>query len=151
MEKKIQVFFLSFLIRILSDLGRNWRGNWLCHSDQELSKSRRPLKLHRWFKSYGHFIKGVDFSYWWSFIGKGLRLQPAKQACLDPTTSQVDFLGRQSHLQYSLLWKHSFVQFQWENKKINIKLSLVISNTIIKICFANYLVFWFKTKLLIVR
>ena len=34
------------------------------------------------FKSYGHFTKGVDFAYWWSFIGKDLRLQPAQQACL---------------------------------------------------------------------
>ena len=25
--------------------------------------------------------EGVDFAYWWSFIGKGLRLQPAQQAC----------------------------------------------------------------------
>jgi hypothetical protein len=23
----------------------------------------------------------VDFAYWWSFIGKGLRLQAAQQAC----------------------------------------------------------------------
>ena len=24
----------------------------------------------------------VDFAYWWSFIRRGLRLQPAQQACL---------------------------------------------------------------------
>ena len=36
---------------------------------------------HDWFKSYGHFTEGVDFAYWWSFIGKGLRLQPVQQAC----------------------------------------------------------------------
>ena len=30
---------------------------------------------------YGHFTKGVDLAYWWSCIGKGLRLQPAQQAC----------------------------------------------------------------------
>ena len=24
----------------------------------------------------------MDFDYWWSCIGKGLRLQPAQQACL---------------------------------------------------------------------
>ena len=35
------------------------------------------------FKSYGHFSEGLDFAYWWSFIGKGLRLQPAQQACFD--------------------------------------------------------------------
>ena len=26
------------------------------------------------------FTEGGDFAYWWSFIGKGLRLQPAQQA-----------------------------------------------------------------------
>ena len=31
--------------------------------------------------SYGHFSEAVDFAYWWSCIGKGLRLQPAQQAC----------------------------------------------------------------------
>ena len=38
-------------------------------------------KSHQWFKSYGYFTEGVDCAYWWSFIGKGLRLQPAQQAC----------------------------------------------------------------------
>jgi hypothetical protein len=33
------------------------------------------------FKSYGHFTEGMDFVYWWSFVGKALRLQPAQQAC----------------------------------------------------------------------
>ena len=32
-------------------------------------------------KSYGHFTEGVEFAYCWSCIGKGLRLQPAQQAC----------------------------------------------------------------------
>ena len=27
-------------------------------------------------------LKWMDFAYWWSFIGKGLSLQPAQQACL---------------------------------------------------------------------
>ena len=26
-------------------------------------------------------LKGMDLSNWWSCIGKGLRLQPAQQAC----------------------------------------------------------------------
>ena len=38
-------------------------------------------KLLNWFKSYSDFAELVDFAYWWSFIGKGLRLQPAQQAC----------------------------------------------------------------------
>ena len=32
-------------------------------------------------KVKGHFTEGVDSAYWWSCIGKGLRLQPAQQAC----------------------------------------------------------------------
>ena len=41
------------------------------------SKSWRASKLLYWFKSHGDFGKWVDFAYWWSFIGKGLGLQPA--------------------------------------------------------------------------
>ena len=39
-------------------------------------------KSHYWFKSHGNFAEWADFAYWWSSIGKGLRLQPAQQACL---------------------------------------------------------------------
>ena len=28
----------------------------------------------------GHFTEGIDLAHWWSFIRKGLRLQPAQQA-----------------------------------------------------------------------
>ena len=35
------------------------------------------------FKSYGDFAEWVDVAYWWSFIGKDLRLQPAQQACFN--------------------------------------------------------------------
>ena len=41
-----------------------------------------PSKLHYWFKSYDDFAEWVDFAHWWSSIGKGLRLQPVQQACL---------------------------------------------------------------------
>ena len=34
-----------------------------------------------WFKRYGDFAELVDFAFWWIYIGKGLRLQPAQQAC----------------------------------------------------------------------
>ena len=37
--------------------------------------------MHYWFKSYGNFAEWVDFAHWLGFIGKGLRLQPAQQAC----------------------------------------------------------------------
>ena len=33
-------------------------------------------------KVTANFAELVDYAYWWSFIGKGLRLQPAQQACL---------------------------------------------------------------------
>ena len=42
----------------------------------------KGIKLLYWFKSYGDFAEWVDFAYWWSFIGKGLHLQPAQPACL---------------------------------------------------------------------
>ena len=45
-------------------------------------KNSGPSKFHQWFKSYGHFTEGVDLAYWWSCIGKSLRLQHAQQACL---------------------------------------------------------------------
>ena len=31
-------------------------------------------------RCYGDFAEWDDFAYWWSFIGKGLRQQPAQQA-----------------------------------------------------------------------
>ena len=33
-------------------------------------------------KDMAILLKGMDLAYWWSCIGKGLRLQPAQQACL---------------------------------------------------------------------
>ena len=38
-------------------------------------------KGHYWFKSYGNFAEWVVCAHWWSSIGKGLRLEPAQQAC----------------------------------------------------------------------
>ena len=38
---------------------------------------------HQWFRSNGNFTEGVDMAYWWSCIGKGLRLQTAQQAYLN--------------------------------------------------------------------
>ena len=32
-------------------------------SDQELSKFQRASKLHKWFKSYGNFIEGVELHW----------------------------------------------------------------------------------------
>ena len=41
--------------------------------------------MHYLFKSYGNFDEWVEFDHWQSFIGKGLRLQPAQKACLNYT------------------------------------------------------------------
>ena len=38
-----------------------------------LGHSQRISKLHHWFKSRGNFDEWVDFVYWWSCNGKGLR------------------------------------------------------------------------------
>ena len=45
------------------------------------SESRRASKSQYSFKNYGNFAEWVDFAHWWSFIGKGVLLQPAQQAC----------------------------------------------------------------------
>ena len=46
------------------------------------SKLQRISKLHNWFKRYGDFSEGLEFSYWWFCIGLGrVCAQPAKQAC----------------------------------------------------------------------
>ena len=45
------------------------------------SKSRRASKSHYWLKSYVNYTEWVDFSHWWSFIRKGVRLQSAQLAC----------------------------------------------------------------------
>ena len=42
---------------------------------------------HHWLKMYGYFCEWVYFSYWWSCIGKGLRLQPVQPTCL-PTRAK---------------------------------------------------------------
>ena len=73
--------------------------DWLIHPLVKTSLRRRPAqtvkndafshKTNNWrvskalnlFKSYGDCAEWVDFAYLWSFIGKGLRLQPGQQAC----------------------------------------------------------------------
>ena len=32
-------------------------------------------------QNFWRFAEGGDFAYWWSCIGKGLRLQPGQQVC----------------------------------------------------------------------
>ena len=69
----------------------------LCHSDQELSKLRRASKSHQWFRSYGLFTEGVDLAFWWSCIGKGLRLQPAQQASFLSKVTKETMSWSQKH------------------------------------------------------
>ena len=44
-------------------------------------KSLLASKLLYWLKSYGHFVERGNLMSSWICIGKGLRLQPAQQAC----------------------------------------------------------------------
>ena len=37
-------------------------------------------------------LKG-EFAYWWSYFGKGLRLQPAQQACFEVGTNSFFLLN----------------------------------------------------------
>ena len=53
-------------------------------------ESLRASKSLFWLQSYGDFAKWVDFAYWWSCIGTGLRLQPAQQACLQDTPIRAE-------------------------------------------------------------
>ena len=41
----------------------------------------KGIKITSLVQQLRHFSEGVDFAYLWSSIGKGLRLQPAQQAC----------------------------------------------------------------------
>ena len=41
----------------------------------------KGIKIAVLVQKFGNFAEWVDFAYWWSCIGKGLRLQPAQQAC----------------------------------------------------------------------
>ena len=47
----------------------------LCQQYMEDPKSE-SASLYYLFKSYGDFAAVVDFAYWLSCIGKGIRLQP---------------------------------------------------------------------------
>ena len=60
--------------------------------------------MHHWFKSYGHVSEGVDFAYWLSCIGKGLRLQPVQQACLENFRTFVSGKWRNRSF-------HNFIEF----------------------------------------
>ena len=50
----------------------------LCCRGLGHSKFQRASKFHDFFKSCGNFDVWVDFKCWLSYIGKGLRLQPAQ-------------------------------------------------------------------------
>ena len=56
------------------------------------SKYQRILISHHWFKRKSNFAEWVDFAYWWSCIWKGLRLQPAQQACFCNVSASAIFL-----------------------------------------------------------
>ena len=56
--------------------------------------------LYFLFKSYGNFAEWVDLAYWWSCIGKGLRLQPAGLFHQDIQTSKNIFVQSNSNLEW---------------------------------------------------
>ena len=43
----------------------------------------KVIKIAVVVQKYDYVAEWVDFAYWWFCIGKGLRLQPAQQACLN--------------------------------------------------------------------
>ena len=45
-------------------------------SNHKIDYVRKFYNLHYWFKIKRDFAEWVNFAYWWSFIRKGLRLQP---------------------------------------------------------------------------
>ena len=91
--------------------------NRLCQNDQKLSKSQRASKSLHWLKSYDNFTEGVDLAYWWSCIGKGLHLQPAKQAGfqnLQAFHPVVSCTSRPSLRQFLALVGHSSSSCQYQ-------------------------------------
>ena len=54
-------------------LGRTIKTFFIGFTDLGHSKYQKTSKLHHWFKSSGDLAEYMDFSYWWSCIGKGLR------------------------------------------------------------------------------
>ena len=80
----------------------------LFHNDLEHCKSQRASKSLLWFKSSSHFTEGVDWAYWWSCIGKGLRLQPAQKAFF--------FAYLHSSLSLYLFFSLYLSWFVWENR-----------------------------------
>ena len=80
--------------------GGRWRFqsyNWLCFDFNGDSRPQRASKSRYWFNSCGDFVEWIDFALWWSFIGNGLRLQPAQQACfLSQWISRSSFSSKYS-------------------------------------------------------
>ena len=61
-------------------------------------------------QSYGHFAELVDFAYWWSFIGKGLRLKPPQQAIFFVYLGQIQYLAVHINLTLQTLSLREVIQ-----------------------------------------
>ena len=63
--KHLRHSFSQSVILFLPQLYGAAMPKWLeiCHSTQELSKSRMASKSNQWFKSYDHFTEGMNFAY----------------------------------------------------------------------------------------
>ena len=44
----------------------------------------KNIKIASLVQNYANFAEQLDMAYWWTSIGKGLRLQLAQQACFGP-------------------------------------------------------------------
>ena len=53
---------------------------------------KRRQNLTVGLKFMAILLKGLDFAYWWSCIRKGLRLQPAQQACFLMSVAHLDIV-----------------------------------------------------------
>ena len=58
---------------------------YVLFSQQHLGKNTESWKwsVYRPFVGIPTTVAALDLTYWWSFIEKGLRLQPAQQACFN--------------------------------------------------------------------
>ena len=78
------------------------------------SKSLRDSKLLYCFKSYDGFAEWVDFAYWWSFTGKGLRLQPVQKACFPSSKTKKEHFW---HLRWFFLFSSNLSNFDTNKNK----------------------------------
>ena len=63
--------------------------------------------MHYWFNSNGDFAKWMGFAYWWSCIGKGLRLQTNKDSYIPLCVEEPCGAGWMTSLTATRTWDNS--------------------------------------------